>query len=173
MAASGPSSTGPAQQTTPPADPTTIEVLGYEAPTDPTWRWEPPKNTMRLVNWIIPAPEGAEPAELAVMHFPEASGNTTDRNIERWTSQFRGADLPVKPVIRSITVATMPTTLVELRGEYLGMGGGWHKQDYAMLVAMVESERGSIFIKLLGPAQTVDAARASWTAMVEGLRPVK
>jgi hypothetical protein len=127
---------------------------------------------MRLHTWTIPAPEGAEPAELTLIHFAEAAGNTTDANIRRWTGQFRGDDLPPEPIVTHLTVSDMPVTLVELRGEYLGMGGGWHKADHAMLVAMVESGRGSIFIKMLGPAATVDASRASFMALVEGIRPL-
>jgi hypothetical protein len=154
----------------PPTDPGLAVFLGYEAPTDPTWRWERPRNSMRLMNWVIPAPPGAEPAELTVTHFPEASGNTREANIRRWSSQFRGDDLPPQPEIASLTVADMPVTLVELQGEYLGMGGGWHKADYIMLVAMVESPQGSIFIKMLGESQTIESARHAYMKMIKGLR---
>ena len=151
-----------------PADPRRIEFLGLEAPTDPVWRWSPVRKPMRLHTWTVPAPEGSEPAELTMIHFAEAVGNTAEANVRRWTGQFRGDDLPPRPEVTPMTVAG---TMVELRGEYLGMGGGWHKADHAMLVAMVESKDGSIFIKMLGPAATVDAARASFMAMVEGIRP--
>jgi hypothetical protein len=126
---------------------------------------------MRITNWIVPAPEGAEPAELVITHFPEAAGNTRDANIARWSSQFRADDLPPQAEVTEITAGTMPATLVELQGEYLGMGGGWHKADYAMVVAMVDSDQGSIFIKLLGDAETVDATRDTFMALVEGLKP--
>jgi hypothetical protein len=53
------------------------------------------------------------------------------------------------------------------------MGGGWHKADYIMLVAMVESPKGSIFMKMLGSSQTVDAARPAFMTMIKGLRPTK
>ena len=159
--------------TSPPKDPGLAIFLGYEAPTDLIWRWEPPRNQMRLVNWVIPSPPGAEPAELTITHFPEAAGNTREANIRRWASQFRGDDLAPQPEVTSLTVSDMPVTMVELQGEYLGMGGGWHKADYIMLVAMVESPKGSIFIKMLGSTQTVNAARPAFMAMVEGLRPTK
>jgi hypothetical protein len=153
----------------PPTDPAEIGFLGLKAPTDPTWRWEPPKNAMRVANWIVPAPEGAEPAELVIMSFPEAAGNTREANIARWTSQFRADDLPPQPEVTELEGVAFPTTLVELRGEYLGMGGGWHKANYVMLVAMIASPDGSVFIKLLGDAATVDGSREALMRMLEGL----
>ncbi|MDP6986764.1 MAG: hypothetical protein QGG74_01850 [Phycisphaerales bacterium] len=155
----------------PPPDPRSADFVSLRAPTDPTWRWEPPRNDMRKINWVIPGVEGEEPAELVVTHFPEASGNTTTANIERWTSQFRGDDLAPQPDITQMEVSGMPVTLVELRGQYRGMGGGWHKDDYTMLVAMVTSPHGSVFIKLLGPTDTVSMTRTAFMDMIEGLKP--
>ena len=155
----------------PPQDPRSADFVSLRAPTDPTWRWEPPRNDMRKINWVIPAPEGGEPAELVVTHFPEASGNNRQNNIERWTNQFTGDDLAPQPEITSMEISGMPITLVELRGQYRGMGGGWHKDDYTMLVAMVESAHGSVFIKLLGPSDTVSATRTAFMDMIKGLKP--
>ncbi|MDG2477941.1 MAG: hypothetical protein P8M32_08615 [Phycisphaerales bacterium] len=155
----------------PPADPRRADFVSLSAPTDPTWRWEPPRNDMRKINWVIPAPAGVEPAELVVTHFPEASGNTRQANIQRWTGQFQGEDLTPQAEIRTLEVSGMPVTLVEISGQYRGMGGGWHKDDYTMLVAMVESQHGSVFIKLLGPTDTVSATRAAFMTMIEGLKP--
>jgi len=126
---------------------------------------------MRLMNWVVPSAEGAETAELVVTHFAEAAGNTRQANIDRWSRQFRAADLPVKADVTDLQAGGMPVVLVELRGEYLGMGGGWHKENFAMLVAMIESPHGSVFIKLLGPQDTVDLARDDFLSMVQGLAP--
>jgi len=155
----------------PPPDPRSAVFASLRAPTDPTWRWEPPRNDMRKINWVIPSPEGSEPAELVVTHFPEASGNTKQNNIDRWTNQFRGSDLAAQPEVTQLTVSDMDVTLVELRGQYRGMGGGWHKDDYTMLAAMVNSKHGSVFIKLLGPTDTVSATRDTYMNMIMGLRP--
>lgn len=157
----------------PPADSRHADFVNLSAPTDPTWRWEPPRNDMRKINWVIPSTEGAEPAELVVTHFPEASGNTRQANIQRWTMQFQGDDLAPQPEITTLEASGMPITLVEIRGQYRGMGGGWHKDDYTMLVAMVESPHGSVFIKLLGPTDTVSATRAGFMTMINGLKPAE
>ena len=159
--------------TSPPADARVADFVGLRGSTDPTWRWEPPKNAMRVINWKVPGTDGEEPAELVIMQFPEAAGNTRDANIDRWSRQFYSGDLPTQADVSDLTVATMPVTLVELQGEYLGMGGGWHKENYTMLVAMVEAPVGSVFIKLLGPTETIDQNRDAYMALVEGLHAVK
>lgn len=159
--------------TGPPEDPRQAIFVGLNAPTSPTWKWEPPRNAMRVINWIVPAPDGAQTAELVVTYFREAPGNTIDANIRRWSSQFRDGDLPAQPEITEIEQASLPVTLVELNGEYLGMSGGFHKADYTMLVAMVTSPSGSVFIKLLGPNETVAQTRGDFMAMLEGIEPVR
>ncbi len=159
--------------TSPPADARVADFVGLRGPTDPTWRWEPPKNAMRVLNWKVPGVEGEEPAELVIMQFPEAAGNTRDANIDRWSRQFYSGDLPTQADVTDLTVATMPVTLVELQGEYLGMGGGWHKENYTMLVAMVEAPVGSVFIKLLGQTETIAQNRDAYMALVDGLHAVK
>lgn len=155
----------------PPTDPSNAEFAGLIGPIPVTWTWEPPRHHFRVAQWIVPGREGAEPAELVVTTFPEASGNTVQNNIDRWARQFRTTDGgPSRPVINKQTVNDLPITIVELDGEYLGMGGGWHKADYRMLVSIVETPDGSVFIKLLGPAETVTANADGYHNLVHNLR---
>ena len=160
--------------TTEPEDPTSAVFLGLETTKPITWLWQPPKRSMRKANYLVPGANGTEPAELTVTHFPEAPGNTPEANIRRWTSQFRSVDGgPAKAKVETFTVGTMPVTLVEIKGEYMGMGGAWHKADQLMLVSMVEAPVGSVFLKLIGPEDTVDANRQAYVEFVKGLKPTQ
>ncbi len=157
--------------TTEPDDPTSAVFLGLETTKPITWLWQPPKRSMRKANYLVPGSNGTEPAELIVTHFPEAPGNTPEANIRRWTSQFRSVDGgPAKAKVETFTVGTMPVTLVEIEGEYMGMGGAWHKADQRMLVSMVQAPVGSVFLKLIGPDDTVDANRQAYVDFVKGLK---
>lgn len=158
----------------PPEDDKILILLGLTAPKPATWLWKPPTRSMRKANFVIPGREGAEAAELVVNHFPEAPGNTLQANLARWSKQFRMIDggTPT-PIITTYTADTMPITVVELSGEYMGMGGHWHQPDQRMLMTMVESPAGTIFFKLLGPDSTVEANRESYMKMVQGLQRVK
>ena len=160
--------------TTPPADDKTLTVLGLTAPKSSTWLWKPPTRTMRKANFVVPGREGSEAAELVVNHFPEAPGNTLQANIARWSKQFRMLDggTPT-PIISDYTVDTMPLTVVELHGEYMGMGSHWHKPNQRMLMAMVTAPAGTVFIKMLGPDATVEAHRDAYMKMILGLERAK
>ncbi len=119
---------------------------------------------------MVPGRDGSEPAELVVTTFPEASGNTVANNLERLARQFRTTDgSPSKPEVESLTVHEMPVTIADYSGEYLGMGGGWHKEGYRMIVAIVESPSGSVFLKLLGPDATVSANAEGYRHLVMNL----
>ena len=75
--------------------------------------------------------------------------------------------------VDSFTVGTMPVTLEEIEGEYMGMGGAWHKADQHMLVAMVQAPAGSVYLKLIGPDGTVEANRQAYMQFVKGLKPLR
>ena len=66
-----------------PQQPGKAEFAGLEGPIPVTWTWEPPRHHFRVAQWIVPGREGAEPAEMVVTTFPEASGNTVQNNIDR------------------------------------------------------------------------------------------
>ncbi|MBG83742.1 MAG: hypothetical protein CMJ40_04245 [Phycisphaerae bacterium] len=155
---------------TPPTDPSRAEFAGLRGPIPATWKWEPPRHHFRAAQWVVPGRDGGEPAELVVTTFPEASGNTIQNNIERWKQQFRSTQGgPPQPVVESKVVNGLSVTLVDLEGEYLGMGGGFHKVDYRMIVSIVETVDRSVFIKLLGPESTVAANRNGYMDLIDNL----
>ena len=55
----------------------------------------------------------------------------------------------------------------------MGMGGAWHKADQRMVVAMVQAPAGSIFIKMLGPDDTVLVNRDDFMDFIRGLAPTR
>ena len=119
---------------------------------------------------MIPGRQDSEPAEMVVTTFPEASGNNIENNIQRWSQQFRSTDgSPPRPEVTSKSVNGLPVTIVDLKGEYLGMGGGWHKQNYRMLVSIVQAPVGSVFIKFLGPAAAVDSNEQEYLKLIDNL----
>jgi hypothetical protein len=144
----------------------TAGTLVWKAPASFTEMPNP--SSMRLATYKVPrAGKDREDAELSVT----VAGGDTTANIERWAGQFEGGSAPQKT---SKTVGALKVTLVELRGTYSGgMGAlaGSHP-DWAMYAGIVEMGDGqSYFFKMTGPNATVQAQKATFDAMISGVKP--
>lgn len=153
-----------------------LVIQGFAAPVPASWVPTQPSSTMRVAQFSLPAAAGAEAGELAAFFFPTGQGGSQEANIERWVSQFSGADgKPVSPKISSSQSGDMTVTLVELQGTYargVGMGpAGEAKPNQTLLVALVETAVGRITLQTYGPSKTIAAQRDSFIKLAKGFRP--
>jgi hypothetical protein len=153
------------------APPTSADAgVSWSAPQ--RWAVEPPRS-MRLATYAIPASSGdAEGATCAVYYFGPGQGGTVDANMQRWTGEFQSA-AQVKRTAQ--TVQGMKVSRVRAQGAYTSHGGSGmeaqgSKSDYALLGAIVEGPNGSIFFKLTGPVQSVNAAEEEFDGMLKSMK---
>lgn len=140
----------------------------------PGWTVETPSSPMRKAQYRLPHLAGdAEDATLVVTFF-SGQGGGLEANIERWTSQFeqpdgkKSADL-VQRAERKVD--GMDVHEVALSGTYVaetspGSGKQYHNENWRMLAAIVDSDHGPYYLKLVGPAATVSHWESSWRAFV-------
>ena len=151
-------------------DPHWVIFSNFKSPKPDNWTWTTPRSNMRIANYILAAVEEKDEAELSIIQFDKGEGGELHKNVERWKKQFRSSGGgPVKAVITKTTVADLPTTIIEITGEYMGMGGSWHRYNHTMLIALIEYEEGNLFLKLLGPKNTIDAHRNKWNSFLENV----
>ena len=151
----------------PPSDPTVAEFSGLRAPVPATWVWQPPQGSMRAANYVLPALEEGNQAQLVVFHN---IGGGRDMNIDRWKGQFRTADLrPVEPVITEHEVSGMTMTIVEMTGEYQRMGQAWFTPQQTFIAAILEAPGGDLQIRLDGDTDTVNAHREDFMRFLMGI----
>lgn len=153
-----------------------LKVPGFAAEAPAAWTATEPSSSMRLAQFNVPGARGAEGGEVAVFFFPSGQGGPQGANIERWASQFTGADgKPVAPKVSTAKSGPNEITLVELHGNYargVGMGpDGSAKPNQTLIVAMVETASGRITLQLYGPAATVAAQRDAFLKLATGFRP--
>lgn len=138
------------------------EPLAFEPPAD--WAVETPTSPMRKAQYLLPHAEGdAKDAECVVYFFGDMGGGGVDANVERWCSQFEqpdGRDSKDLLVRSERSVAGMPVHEVQLSGTYVaetapGSGERVNEPGYRMIAAIVESDHGAYYVKLVGPAATV------------------
>jgi hypothetical protein len=139
--------------------------------------WEKiPGTGMRHTSYKIPAAKGdKDGGELVVYYFGPTQGGEVDSNINRWVSQFEGADLKaIKRVDR--TVNDISQHIVEIpKGTYdLGASSMSKVQkvdNYGLLGAIVVAPTGKYFFKLTGPMATVKQAHDPFYKLLDSVKP--
>jgi len=137
------------------------------------WERQPPSSQMRAAEYRIPGPTEAEPATLAVFHFP-SGGGSVERNIDRWAGQFETGDGAADPETGERTVRGLTVHTVELSGTYdpgMGMGADGPEPNRKMLGAIVEVGSGSVVFKMVGPRATVRSQSDAFDAFISSLKP--
>jgi hypothetical protein len=142
-----------------------------------TWVVKPVTSSMRVADYVLPAPAGEE-AELVVYYFGESGAGSIDANLDRWFGQFTqpdGRTTRDAAKIEHTRISGQEATLVSVAGHYhaAAMPGGndiVDKADQALLAAIVASPSGPYFFKLVGAKKTVDANAASFRALLGSLQ---
>lgn len=153
-------------------DATALEVAGLRAPKPATWVWTKPTMQFRTLQYAVPGEgDSTKGAELIVSVFVSGDGGPIDANITRWASQFRVGDTPPTPKRAQKEVGPLKVELVELAGDYMAMGAAAAKKDFLQLAAIVQAEGRNVFFRLVGPTETVEANRAAFEKLIDGLMP--
>jgi len=154
------------------ADPRIAVFAGVRGPKPVKWLFRPTSSAMRAANYTVPGQDGSDAAEIVVFAFGPGQGGGIEDNIQRWASQFRSPEGgPVEPIITELETS-IPTTLIELRGDWQPTGQGWFSKAQTGLFAIVDPPSGRLFIRLGGPSPTVEANRSAFMAMLLGLESV-
>jgi hypothetical protein len=136
--------------------------LKYKAPEG--WVEEKPTSSMRAAQYKLPKAAGdAEDASLVLYYFGQGQGGGTQANIDRWINQMQqpdGSASSTKAKSESTTINGLKVTTVDVSGTYSaemtpGSGSFSNNANYRMRAAVIETPKGSYFVKLVGPGKTV------------------
>jgi hypothetical protein len=128
------------------------------------WTVEKPTSEMRLAQYKLPKTGGDdEDALLVVYYFGAGQGGTPQANIERWVNQVKqpdGSASKDKAKIEALTVNGLHVDTVDVLGNYSGgMSQDSAPKDsksiYRLRGAIIDTPKGSYFVKLTGPEKTV------------------
>ena len=150
--------------------------LTFDPPSE--WIRVPVSSPMRVAQFTLPKTAGdAEDADLTIFYFGGAGGSV-EANLQRWTGQMLqpdGRDSADAATTTTFMVDDMAVTLLDVPGIYAaevrpGSGIRYHKPDFRLRAAVVETPAGPYFFKLTGPARTVDAWDGPFVALLEAAR---
>ncbi len=159
----------------PTSNPSLIELPAITLPKPAAWTWVKPSMQFRTLQYQVcnSGPGKVAPcADLIVSVFKMGDGGSVDANIGRWKNQFQNTDgSPAQPTRSQRVVAGASVTRVDLKGAWKGMGMGEAQNNSEQLAAAIELPQETIYIRMVGPESTVEAARKDFEAMVDGLAP--
>jgi hypothetical protein len=136
--------------------------LRYKVPEE--WVTEKPTSDMRVAQYKLPKAEGdSEDALLVVYYFGQGQGGPAQANIDRWVNQMKqpdGHSSKDRAKLETVTVNGLQVNTVDVTGNYSGgMSPDSAPRDsksiYRLRAAVVETPKGSYFVKLTGPEKTV------------------
>ena len=136
------------------------------------WNSVTPASPMRKAELRVPGPEGtgeAGEAIITVFHFGPGQGGTVQQNVDRWFGQFDGDNDAKGAATAKETIGTVPVTFARARGTFQsGMPGQptTPLEGQALLGAILESPNGDVYVKMTGPAPTVEKAEPAFVQMV-------
>lgn len=171
-ATAAPAAAAAAKPARPPGAP-----LVFEPASD--WVVETPTSSMRKAQYKLPRAAGdPEDGECVVYFFGAMGGGGVEPNVERWCSQFAqpdGRDSKDRLVRSERKVGGMPVTEVQLHGTYVaetapGSGERVNKPGFAMLGAIVESDHGAYYVKLVAPEATAHKHEAAFRDFIGRVR---
>jgi hypothetical protein len=157
------------------AQDSTISLLDYRARVPAGWTKVPPSSSSRLAQFVIAAPDAGIKTEVVVFFFGQAQGGNVAANLERWKGQFSTPDgSPVSERVTRDSSGAFPITFAEYRGSYRrGIGDGSAdsvRAGQALVAAIAETPRGTLFFQLFGPAARVTAERDRFVQFVKAMR---
>lgn len=134
------------------------------------WEWIESNSPMRKAQLKVPSADGKTSAEVVFFHFGAGGGGGTKANVDRWLGQFQERGDQLKSKVEEVTVRNRKITYVEAQGTYMsGTPGGpkTPQPDSILLGAIIESDAGSVFIRLTGPSTLAKASLADFRKMAE------
>ena len=152
--------------------PSTFAAGDFKFAVPSAWNSVTPSSPMRKAELRVPGPEGtgaAGEAIITVFHFGPGQGGTVQQNVDRWFGQFDGDNDAKGAASAKETIGTIPVTFARARGTFQsGMPGQptTPLEGQALLGAILESPNGDVYVKMTGPAPTVNKAEPAFVQMI-------
>src|SRR5262245_42956008 len=142
----------------------TVQLDSVQSTAPADWKREKPANRLRSHQFRLPrAKDDMADAELAIL--PNVLGSY-EENIKRWKERFEppaGQKLDDVSRVETFKVGKAKVTALDVHGTYDGKDRPFAPKSsakpqpgYRMLAVIFETDEGSHFIRLIGPARTVE-----------------
>jgi len=152
--------------------PATFKVSEFTFTRPATWEWvDVGGSPMRKAQLKVVGKDKNETADVVFYYFGEGGAGGTQANVNRWFGQFKEPRDKINAKTEDVTIGKGKVTFVQAEGTYMsGMPGGGSPpvaQPNSMLLgAILDSNQGSVFVKMTGPAALVKASQDAFKKMI-------
>ena len=131
---------------------------------------------MRVAQYKLPKAEGdGEDALLVLYYFGQGQGGSPQANIDRWINQIKQPDGQAskeRAKTDSFTINGLPVNTVDVTGNYSGgmspdSAPANNQSIYRLRAAVIDTPKGSYFVKLTGPEKTINHWDQAYTAYLK------
>jgi hypothetical protein len=153
----------------------TLKVGEFTFKPPAPWKVSETPKPMSQGGFILPGKDGAPDLEAVCYHFGTGQGGAVDDNIKRWQGMFQ-SDPPAKIEREEIAFGKKKATLVVITGTYAGSAfrpEPTPKPDHTLIAAVLPSEHGDVFVRMVGPTASVLAARPAFKNLLASGAPAK
>src|SRR5262245_12313636 len=154
-----------------------VDLGGLKATAPAAWKEVPVASSMRVKQFSVPGKDGE--AELAIFFFGQGQGGSVDANIDRWKKQFtppEGKTLDQVSKVQKMKLPSTNATVLDVSGTYMfkarpmDPGPGEPRPNSRMLAVVLETPQGNYFIKLTGPAKTIEKNKKDFDGWLKAFK---
>lgn len=143
-------------------------ALKYTTPQG--WQTRTASSSMRVAEFALPGRDAAAGSAELVIYYFGGTGGSVDANIQRWLGQMQQPDGRATSEVAARdarTINGLKVSLLDVSGTYVaevrpGAAEKHNSPGFRMRTAVVETPRGPYYLKLVGPAATVEAWNAGF-----------
>jgi hypothetical protein len=156
---------------------TVVELDGLKSEAPAKWKVQEPDQKLgkfRVYQFQIPGAGSQDAADLTVFYFGQGGGGGVEENLKRWRGMFAGDDAGK---VEKFKVGAVPVTTFDVTGTYLFKNPPFapnakieRKENYRMVGVIFESEKGPYFMRLTGPAKTVEQNKSDLDRWLKGFK---
>ena len=160
---------------------TATEIDGLKSTAPAGWKAKETNAPNRVYHFVLPKEKDDKfDGELIVFHFGNGQGGTAAANIDRWKKMItpsEGKKIDDVSRVEETKVGGAKATVVDVHGTYTYKmrpfdpnEKGEQRENYRLIGVVLESANGPYFIRVTGPAKTIEAHKKGFDEWLKGMK---
>ena len=160
---------------------TATELDGLKSRTPEGWKAQEIQSRNRVYHFVLPKSKGDKyDAELIVFFFGPGGGGGVKANIDRWKGMIappEGKKIDDVSKTEQLKIGDVKATVVDATGTYTHKmrpfdpnEKGEKRENYRLIGVVFESPNGPYFVRLVGPAKTVEANKKGFDEWLKNFK---